>query len=368
MRLPMLALIALVLLIAMGAGLARMGVLLPGVLPGAIVAHGPLMIGGVLGTLISLERAVALSAQSRRSGFAYLVPLVTGVGGLLLALGVPGALPKLLITLGSGGLVVIFGLLVRRHLASYTVVMTLGAVCWLVGNLLWLSGQPIFAVVHWWVAFLVLTIVGERLELSRIIRLTEKNKRLFLLAVAVFFAGVALTTINLGAGVRLAGIGEIALALWLLRYDIARQTVKRDGLPRFIAVCLLVGYIWLGLGGVFGVAFGAVQAGLQYEILLHALLLGFIFSMIFGHALIIVPAITSRMVSYRSMFYLPLALLHAALLARIIGSFAASLVLRQWGGVFNVIAILLFLGMVAVSVMIGVPAAASARNSAQQVM
>lgn len=368
MRLPLLMMIGLVLLAAMGAGLARLGIMLPGVQPGAIVAHGPLMIGGVLGTLISLERAVALSAQGRRNVYAYLAPLVTGLGGVLLALGVPGTLPKLLITVGSGGLVLIFGQLVRRHLASFTLVMGLGALCWLLGNLLWLAGQPVYAVVHWWVAFLVLTVVGERLELSRIVRLTESSKRLFLLAVAVFFSGVVLTSLDLGAGVRLAGLGEIALALWLLRYDIARQTIKRVGLPRFIAVCLLVGYIWLGIGGLFGLVFGVVQAGVQYELLLHALLLGFIFSMIFGHALIIIPAISGRAVPYRPMFYLPLIILHAALLARVIGGFTGIFVLRQWGGVFNVIAILLFLGMVAASALLSQPAAKAANNDSQQVV
>jgi hypothetical protein len=237
-----------------------------------------------------------------------------------------------------------------------------------VGNLLWLAGQPVYAVVHWWVAFLVLTVVGERLELSRIIRLTENNKRLFLLAVAVFFAGVVVTSFNLGIGIRLAGVGEIALALWLLRYDIARQTIKRTGLPRFIAACLLVGYIWLGVGGVFGLAFGAVMAGIQYEMLLHTLLLGFIFSMIFGHALIIVPAITGRMVQYRPMFYLPLVVLHAALVARVLGGFTGNLSLRQWGGVFNVIAILLFLGMVAASVLISLPSSRTVKDGAQQMV
>jgi hypothetical protein len=285
---------------------------------------------------------------------------------VLLALGVPGTLPRLLITVGSAGLAIIFGQLVRRHLASFTLVMGLGALCWLVGNLLWLAGQPVYVAVHWWVAFLVLTVVGERLELSRIVRLTETSRRLVLLAVAVFFAGVVLTTLDLGAGVRLAGIGEIALALWLLRYDIARQTVRRVGLPRFIAVCLLVGYIWLGLGGLFGLVFGAVQAGLQYELLLHALLLGFIFSMIFGHALIIVPAITGRAVQYRPMFYLPLVVLHVALLARVVGAFAGLFALRQWGGVFNVIAILLFLGMVAASTLLSQPSTKAAKNGSPQ--
>ena len=45
------------------------------------------------------------------------------------------------------------------------------------------------------------------------------------------------------------GAALLALALWLLRQDIARRTVKDTGLTRFIAVCLLSGYAWLALAG-----------------------------------------------------------------------------------------------------------------------
>jgi hypothetical protein len=40
------------------------------------------------------------------------------------------------------------------------------------------AGQPIYLTVHWWTAFLILTIVGERLELSRIRRLTRTSEYL----------------------------------------------------------------------------------------------------------------------------------------------------------------------------------------------
>jgi hypothetical protein len=46
--------------------------------------------------------------------------------------------------------------------------MGIGAVAWLAGNLLWLSGWLVAQIVLWWVAFLILTIAGERLELGRI--------------------------------------------------------------------------------------------------------------------------------------------------------------------------------------------------------
>ncbi len=41
------------------------------------------------------------------------------------------------------------------------------------------------------------------------------------------------------------GLALLLIALWLLRFDIARKTVRRTGLTRFIALNLLIGYVWL---------------------------------------------------------------------------------------------------------------------------
>ncbi|MEO8609506.1 MAG: hypothetical protein ABI690_16560 [Chloroflexota bacterium] len=344
----LMVMIALVMLWAMWAGLIRLGWALPSLLPGVVANHGPLMISGVIGTLIALERAVALSAL-RKSRFLwmYAAPLLSGAGGVLLTLLPSGILPKVLILAGSLGLVAMCAVMFYRHQAVYTAVMGIGALGWAVGNFLWLAGWPVYAVVHIWAAFLILTIVSERLELGRIIRLSHQIQHLFVGAVGLFTAGVLLTTISLNLGVRLVGLGEIALAVWLLRYDIARFTVQRQGLPRFIAVCLLAGYVWLGMGGAIGLIFGDVRAGVQYDALLHALFLGFVISMIFGHAPIIIPALTGKPVVFRPTAYLYLLLLHASLVLRIGSELAGFMASRQWGGVLNVTAILIFMGSTA---------------------
>jgi hypothetical protein len=348
---PLIFLIALVMLAAMWAGLIRLGWALPSPLPGIIVHHGPLMISGVLGTLISLERAVALSAI-RQSGFRwmYAAPLLAGLGGVLLAVLPSGAAPKVLIVAGSLGLVSMCAVMLYHHRAIYTAVMGIGALAWTAGNLLWLAGWPVYAVVHLWAAFLILTIVSERLELGRIIRLSRQSQRLFVGAVGIFAAGVLLTLIQLSLGIRLTGLGEIALAAWLLRYDIARFTIRRAGLPRFIALCLLVGYVWLGVGGAIALVVGDVKAGVQYDALLHALFLGFVFSMIFGHAPIIFPALTGKPVVFNAVAYIYLAILHASLALRITSELAGFTAGRQWGGMLNVTAILIFLGITAYGV------------------
>ncbi len=61
------------------------------------------------------------------------------------------------------------------------------------------------------------------------------------------------------------------------------------------------------------------RAHAAYGAALHALTLGFVFSMVFGHAAIIFPAVLRVAVPYHPTFYVPLALLHVSLLVRVAG-------------------------------------------------
>lgn len=339
MALGMLALLA-----ASWAGLVRLGWGWPPLRPALPAAHGPLMVGAFLGTVIGVERAVALNRR-----WTYLAPLLTALGGLALMVGLPGPVGPVLITLGSLGLAAVFGLILRMHTAAYTVTMAVGALLWLAGNVLWLAGGPIYTAVYWWAGFLILTIAGERLELNRVLRLAGPVQRLFIAAAGLFLLGLLTSLAAFDIGVRLAGAGMVALALWLLRYDIARYTVRKTGLTRFIAVCLLSGYGWLAVSGLLGLTYGGVGAGFQYDAILHALFVGFVMSMIFGHAPIIFPAVIGRPIPFRASFYLPLALLHLSLVLRLVGDVTLWLPGRQWGGLLNVVAILLFLAGLALS-------------------
>jgi hypothetical protein len=296
------------------------------------------MVAGFLGTLIALERVVAL-----RSFWAYAAPLLTALGALISATDLSEPVGPLLVALGSLGLVIIFAVFVRRQPTLFMITMALGALSWLIGSILWLTGWPIFRVVLWWGGFLILTIVGERLELSRLLNPPRHVQMALLAAVGILLAGLIVSAVDLRIGMRLAGLGMIALALWLGLYDIARRTVWQKGLPRFVALALLAGYIWLGASGLMGTLFGSVVAGFHYDALLHALFLGFVFSMIFGHAPIIFPAILGRPIHFKMSFYGHLVLLHLALLLRIVGDLVYWLPGWQWGGLLNVVAVLLFL-------------------------
>ncbi len=79
------------------------------------------------------------------------------------------------------------------------------------------------------------------------------------------------------------------------------------------------------------VVYGNPAAGPLYDAVLHAVFVGFVFSMIFGHAPIIFPSVLGRPIPYRSFFYVHAALLHAALAARLVGDLLLLPSLRVWG-------------------------------------
>lgn len=354
-RWPLMALAGVSLLAALWAALVRVGWTLPA-LPIPIAAqHGTLMISGFLGTLISLERAVALagSLKTEREGrWSHLVPLLSGLGAILLLLGLPKEIGRGLITLAGLGLMFIFVRIYQIHPVDHVVPMIVGALLWLIGSGLWLFGGSIAYAAPWWAGFLVLTIAGERLELARVMMSGKVSRVTFVAASLLFVGGMPISIFAFDIGLRVSGAGLIALGLWALRFDITRHTIRHKGLTRFIAACLMPGYFWLiGGGGLWIIYGGGYTSGVIYDAMLHSLFLGFVMSMIFGHAPIILPAVLSGLeITYRPAFYVHLGLLHLSLILRVVGDLTENTTLRMWGGMFNVIAVLLFLANMARSV------------------
>jgi hypothetical protein len=335
---------ALVALLAgLWAGLLRLGLDVAPLRPELAGLHGPLLVLGFLGTQIGLERAVAL-----RRSWPYVAPAAAGAGALWLLVGLPADAGRALLVAGGLALVAIFVVVHRIQPSWHNTVMGLGALAWAVGAIAWLAGLELVRVVPWLAAFLVLTIVGERLELSRMRRPPAAARRLLLVAVGVFCAGIALTLPWPGAGVRVAGVGLLAQAAWLARHDVARRTVRMPGVARYMAVALMAGYAWLAVGGVVWVAQGQLAGyGYGYDAMVHAIFLGFVFSMVFAHAPVIVPAVLGVALPYRRVLYAPLALLHAGLIVRLTGDATGDVGVWRWGGVLNETAIVLFLGVAA---------------------
>jgi hypothetical protein len=336
LRVPFLGIGFAGLLVGAGAGLARLGWSVPAA-PAAVTSlHGALMVCGFFGVVISLERAVAIGRY-----WAYLGPLLGGTGCVAAIAGL-SAIAAWFFVAASLVLLAASMDIVRRQTALFTFTLALGAACWSVGNWLWAAGSSVHDVVTWWLAFLILTIAGERLELSRFLAPSRGAKSIFAAIIVVIGAGLVGTTSRWG--VQPFAIGLLALAAWLLKQDIARRTVRNRGLTRFIAVCLLSGYVWLAVGGAIILASGGLWPGTaSYDAALHALGLGFVFSMVFGHAPIIVPAVLRVNVPYHPTFYGPLALLHVSLVVRVAGDASGQFAWTRVGGLLNALALAAFM-------------------------
>lgn len=346
LRYPLLLIALLTLLAATWAGLLRIGWTLP-TTSSLAAMHGPLMVSGFLGALIGLERAVALAALGRR--WTYVAPILAGLGAITSLAGLP--VGPWLLTAGSLALIAVFAEIVRRQPASFTYTMAFGAVLWAAGNILWLAGWPLFRVVWWWAGYLALTIAGERLELARLTSFPRDALVAFFALIGVYGAGLLILSFTplAGLGTRIVGAACLLLAGWLLRFDLARRTVRQAGLTRFIAANLLLGYGWLALSGILTLIAGQQAAGPVYDAMLHTLFVGFVFGMIFGHAPVIFPAVLGRTLSYGAHFYGHVILLHASLALRVVADLAGWFDLRRWGGMLNGIALLLFLIVTALS-------------------
>ena len=325
-------------------GLARLGLPVPDAIVRLTGVHGALMIGGFFGTVISLERAVALGI-----GWPYAAPLVSGLAAIALIADAPPLWAPILLCLAALLMSAACASVWLRQPVAHHAVLTIAALLWLAGNLVWAIGGAITPAVPLWAAFLLLTIAGERLELSRFMPTPPIARVMFNMIVAGLLAGALGALAMEAEGLRLFAAALLALAAWLLRYDIARHTIKTAGLTRYMAVCLLSGYCWLGIAALLGMS-GNLQAGsLLRDAALHALLLGFVFSMVFGHAPIILPAVTRLQFKWHQGFYLPLAVLHLSLAARVFAGAADGFVLRQYAAIANAVALVLFMLMVVTS-------------------
>jgi len=302
-----------------------------------------LMISGLFGTVIGLERAVALGAR-----WSYAAPALSGLGTTALILGMPVAWGAGAYAAAAAVLTAASLLITIRQPAVFTGALLFGALAWLAGNVFWLLGHSVPDLVGWWLTFLVLTIAGERLELSRLLPPRRGNEAMFLFAVGLLLAG-AQNGVMTENGAVLFGLALVVTTLWLLRHDIARANIRRSGQPRFMAASMLSGYVWLGLAGLGLIAFPPDSSSFAYDTALHAVLIGFVLSMVFGHALIILPAITRIRVPYSSRLYAPLLLLHVSVALRVAGGLWESDMLRMASGLITLLALAAFVGCLAIS-------------------
>lgn len=309
--------------------------------------HGVLMVLGFLGTLISLERAVAL-----RRPWGYAAPLLLGAGALALLTPAPLLLGQLLLVDGTIAMLALYVALWRRQRDETMSVQLLAVVMAGCAAMLWVR-VDVAAMLPWLTGFIVLTVAAERVELARLSLPPAAGPTLLTLAAAL--VGAAMLTLvepTGGRGPATRGLGLLLLVLvgWLARYDVARRTIKASGLPRFSAAAMLAAYGWLAVAGATWLV-GGVPAGQRgYDTVVHAVFLGFAMSMVMAHAPVILPAVLHRPLPYRPVLWAPLVLLHLGLFGRVgAGNGLGRHDAWQWGSALNVAAVLLFVVVAAAS-------------------
>jgi hypothetical protein len=357
---------ALNLLAGLSGGLARLGWNAP---TAALQAHGAVMVGGFFGTLIALERAVAL-----RRGLGLLAPLAAGGGGLLAWAVGRADLAAVAWGFAAVALVALYGLAGHTRAWSLHLRVEMGAaVAWGVGTLAWTLGAPAAATLGW-MAFLVGTIAGERRELTMFVRLPAWANHGFLVLSLAGAAGVLLAVAE-ATGLPLpaaeAGSGAAALwwsvcallAVWLLRWDIAPRQWPREGWLGHTGQCLTVGYVWLlvGAGLALGGLTGLLRADGAAAMAHHAVLLGFVFAMVFGHAPIILPALARVRPVYTRWARLPICVLSLSLVARLVAMEAGHPLGLAWAGALHALAIGSFALVMATAVLRALWARAATR-------
>lgn len=338
------------LLVAVEAGLDRLNV---GVVPAEAgrAAHGALMVNGFVGTVISLERA-----RASHRWWAYLVPLASGMGATILLLFHQGA-GQVLFVAAALGLAALMTWFWRLQPQLPLLLVVAGALAWAGGGVTWIATGNVIRAVPWWGAFLVLTILGERLELTRFARRSTAPARG---AAALMAVALALSAWDWEAGVRVLGVAFAITAAWLLWADTARRTISRGGLARYAGAALLAAYAWLLVAGLTLAVRGLL--GPSYDATLHALFVGFVIGAIFAHGPIILPALTGRGVTFTPLLPAALAVLHASVALRVAASILEEPAWRQAAGAMHAVAFALYIAGMAGGVLLHARAERAARH------
>lgn len=327
----------LALLAGLDAGLLLLGLPAPVTASRLPEVHGMLLTLGFVGTLIALERATALGRW-----YGFVAPGLLGLGAIaLVAPAIPLLAAKCVLVAGAAAFTILYVPLWRRQRDHATLTQLTGAALALAATVLWLGQSDLSRIVPWLIGFIVLTIAAERVELARITMGPGAGLRLLLHAWGVTIA-LVIGVVFPDAGAILLGVVLLALVGWLVQHDVARRTIRGAGVTRYMAACMLAGYVWVAIAGIV-LLLGAPTAQHRYDAIVHAVFLGWTFSMIMAHATTILPAVLRVALPYRPAFWVPAALLHLALIVRIwLGDGLGIAAAWQVGGALGVAALLLF--------------------------
>lgn len=312
-------------------GLTRLGAPLPHLEITGF--HGPIMVGGFLGGLISLERCIT---RSNRFWMAVPILALTSIPLFILNLPNQAYLAQLL---ASIGLLSLHLRQMAENKAGDLWPGTIGTLLWVVASLRLLLSPLIEMSVLGWEGFILFTVLGERMELSRFLNISQGQRTVrdsLLAALALSFI-IPFHTV----GLYLQSGLTLLVIVAFLKSEMAWKALKKGGQFSYIATAILSGYLWLGIHA-FWASLG-IDHPLYYDIYLHTFFLGFGFSMIWAHAPIIVPALLRRQLKlYHPSFWVLLGLFHLSLMARVVSSALLELEARWIFSSVNGVMIVLF--------------------------
>ncbi|RME76498.1 MAG: hypothetical protein D6785_13725 [Planctomycetota bacterium] len=353
----------LFLLFGILSGLVRIGLFSFSSFPPLPLYHPYFMIYGFFLALISLERVVAFPQK-----WAFLAPCFAILGTFLHILQNFSIYPCSLVGWGLYILstLILLGIYLSLLQTSFPkgskkgcwkdrlfwgqIFMALGALFLLAGTGAFFFHNSILAA-SYWILFFVATIFGERLELSRIKGEFPSLFSLesFLLLLAAFLLllwNILVLFLPFPKILPLLGLSMMLLSLWCLKYDQIWRTLTFKGLPRYSSLNLLAAYVWLLFFGFYSLFYHSFI----YDIWLHSILLGFVFSMVFAHGPLIFPAISGISFPFTRLFYLPPLLLHVTLILRFLSRWFGKTDILRWTALAQGLSILLFFGIILLQV------------------
>ncbi len=306
-------------------GIIRIGQPLPSGAYLPIAHHGVLMAGSFLGTLICLERVVTFPDKR-----AWITVILMAFSFPLFVFN-QAQHGVLCLLAGSTGYSWISINNYRKYKLKGDLIMAVGSVFQVIAYIIFFLTFSYPKAFAGWLLFLILTIIGERLNLTRFLPVSKKA-----FYEVYFWIGLLLLSsflYHFGLKV-IVGLSMAGLAQWLLRHDIVRINLRRTGHYHFLGLALLPAYLWLGVTGFLSM----LEMGnpYLYDAVLHSFFVGFVLSMILAHAPIIFPGLLGiKTTPFHPVMYVWLAGLHASLIIRIYGDMTENFELRKLGGICN---------------------------------
>lgn len=312
-----------------------------GILSGLYGLHSVIMVFGFLAVIVMTERVAGVrlipEAQKLKAP-ALMVPSVAfgvvaeafGYAWQILFLRFLGAA---LLVGGCVAFIVTLRFLRRSSEAKLSFdFMTLSVVSLLLAAIVSAFTLPVddMGFIMLLLAFPVLFILGERVELTRIVS-SPKNSLGFKRALMIAAASVFLFAVGSAGGFgALANVTFLLGSLLLLVVFVSILIVEEKNirlllksprlLQRYVSRHVRVAYGWALIGMVLAVGYAVSGFELDlYDPFIHSLTLGFIGTMMLAHGPVILPGVLKRRFNEEKLTILPLAILMLSVILRVGG-------------------------------------------------